>query len=334
MVGNFTVDEPCRGNWRKESRTAPSLLTKSCHDIDLLLWLLSSPPPGSRAPSHLPSTVSSTGSLVFYHRRNKPHLAGTATNCTSCPAESTCLYSAKKLYLGQLRSGNTGWPVKVVVPEIEECIRDGSLQTAEDVLMARLADDYDDTTPDEVRDSRPWFGRCVYEADNDVCDDQFVTITWEDEGVGEHERPRDRVAVSSRPRGAKRATFHMVAFTERICERRSRIYGTKGELEADSRTIRVHDFASGTSHTYHPKAGSGHGGGDEGLARQFLRAIHAVKHQGMSVADAQRVHIGCTLDDIIQSHAMVFAAEKARRHNRTISWSQWWNSEVEARLRM
>ena len=33
-----------RGNWRRADTSAPSLLTKSCHDIDILLWLLCSPP--------------------------------------------------------------------------------------------------------------------------------------------------------------------------------------------------------------------------------------------------------------------------------------------------
>src|SRR5436190_13292194 len=102
------------GNWRKESTTAPSLLTKSCHDIDLLLWLLCSPPPNSTQPAHIPTTVTSTGSLQYFNKTRKPTAAGTATNCLSCPIESSCKYSAKNVYLGKnlkgLESGNTKWP--------------------------------------------------------------------------------------------------------------------------------------------------------------------------------------------------------------------------------
>ncbi len=115
-----------RGNWRRESTTAPSLLTKSCHDIDILLWLLCSPTSYSiqdKALPHLPSTVSSTGSLQYFKAARKPVAAGNATNCLSCPIEQSCKYSAKKIYAEQevygLDSGNTRWPVSIVVPDIE-----------------------------------------------------------------------------------------------------------------------------------------------------------------------------------------------------------------------
>ncbi|KAL8815540.1 MAG: hypothetical protein Q9191_008455, partial [Dirinaria sp. TL-2023a] len=172
-----------RGNWRKESITAPSLLTKSCHDIDLLLWLLCSPrSSSSRDPPHLPSYVSSTGSLTYFKRSRKPVTAGKATNCLSCPAEPECIYSAKKIYDDAcLSKGNTGWPVAIVDPEIEDCLGQYGQAAARSKLLDRLREDYDANTLQTKIDSRPWFGRCVYESDNDVCDDQFVTITWEDD---------------------------------------------------------------------------------------------------------------------------------------------------------
>ena len=54
--------------------------------------------------------------------------------------------------------------------------------------------------------------------------------------------------------------------------------------------------------------------------------------QAMSVAEAQRVHIGCTLDDVIRSHAMVFAAEEARKGKKTVDWAEWWMANVEQRM--
>ncbi|CAF9942344.1 MAG: hypothetical protein HETSPECPRED_005945, partial [Heterodermia speciosa] len=243
-----------RGNWRQERTTAPSLLTKSCHDIDFLLWLLCSPPPNSspHTPPHLPSHISSTGSLNYFKRANKPAQAGSATNCLSCPAERDCLYSAPKIYLEQhLAKGNTGWPVHIVVPEIEDL----PPTAAETRLRDRLAEDYDGSTPAETVSKRPWFGRCVYESDNDVCDDQLVTITWDDDPL-----------PSATPRSAKTASFHMTAFTEAQCVRRGRVYGTRGEISYDSQVIEVYTFASRTKKTYYPKQmGGGHGGGDAGL---------------------------------------------------------------------
>lgn len=307
----------------------PSLLTKSCHDIDLLLWLLCSPPASSANPPHLPSTVSSSGSLLYFKRSRKPAIAGNATNCLSCPAEIECLYSAKKIYVqDHLAKGIAGWPANIVAPEIEDLMRQGEKGTAMRILESELARDYDTSTPQSEIDRKRWFGRCVWEADNSVCDDQVVTMTWEEtplpvsgsEGFGSRIKGR----------GAKNAMFHMVASTEKQCERRGRIYGTKGEIEYNSKTIRVYDFASKHAQIHHPEQpGGGHGGGDAGLVQQFVKACQAVGTQKMNVTEAQRVHIGCTLDDVIRSHAMVFAAEEARNEKKVIDWANWWAANVE-----
>ena len=319
-----------RGNWRKESRTAPSLLTKSCHDIDLLLWLLCSPRPSSTAPPHLPSLVTSTGSLNYFKHSRKPALAGSATNCLDCPAERECIYSAKKIYEdNHLAKGHAAWPVHIVDPEIEDCMMNGQKETAMLRLRQRLAENYDEHTPQANIDSRPWFGRCVYESDNDVCDDQVVTITWEDEPL-----PADGqsdMAARLKDRGAKTATFHMIAFSEKRCERRGRIYGSKGEIEYDSTTIKVYNFATEQTQTHHPlQRGGGHGGGDAGLAEQYVKAIDAVKNHNMTIEEAQKVHIGCTLEEIVRSHAMVFAAEEARKQRKVVDWADWWHVNVIA----
>ncbi|KAH7045835.1 streptomycin biosynthesis protein StrI [Macrophomina phaseolina] len=308
-----------RGNWRRESTTAPSLLTKSCHDVDFLLWMLSEPArEGERA--HTPAFLSSTGKLNFYRKARKPAAAGTATNCLSCPIEEDCMFSAKKIYgERQLRKGNAKWPVKIVNPEIEDCLSTMGLDAAEKMLMKDLSEDWTSETPEEEVRKRPWFGRCVWEADNDVCDDQCVTITWED----------DAASGSL----AKTAQFHMVAFTEKQCERRGRIYGTKGEIEYDSVTIKVFDFATDRTETFYPEQrGGGHGGGDDGLATQFVQAVGAVKDGRMSVEEAQKKFIGCTLEEVIQSHAMVFAAEEARKQRAVVEWPAWWQRNVEERL--
>ena len=256
-------------------------------------------------------------------------MAGKATNCLSCPAELECLYSAKKIYLrDRLAKGIAGWPVNIVAPEVEDLMIQGEKNAAIHRLQAELARDYDMSTPESEIDGKRWFGRCVWEADNSVCDDQIVTITWEETPF-----PSDgSEGMESRfkGRGAKNATFHMVASTEKHCERRGRIYGTKGEIEYDSKTIRVYDFASDHAQTHLPhQPGGGHGGGDAGLVQQFVKACDAVCMRAMKVAEAQRVHIGCTLDDIIRSHAMVFAAEEARKSKKSVDWEEWWMANVE-----
>jgi hypothetical protein len=328
------VTDYIRGNWRKESTSAPSLLTKSCHDIDLILWLLCSPPPGSSKPAHLPTTVTSSGSRQYFNKLRKPVAAGTATNCFSCDYEDSCKFSAKKIYLGPkivgLGTGNTKWPVYIVLPDIEDYISRGGLSAGEAALVAKLKEDYNETTPTSVVEQRNWYGRCIYEADNDVCDDQAVTITWDhDPIVNSGENSNQALAG----RGAKVATFHMVAFTQRVCERHSNIYGTDGEIYADSNSIVVQNFNTGEKKTYYPHlAGHGHGGGDDGLTRQFVLAVDRVKNHGEDVAVAQQKYVGCTLEEVIRSHAMVFAAEEARQKKIVLNFPDWWQREVQSRL--
>lgn len=348
-----------RGNWRREDTTAPSLLTKSCHDIDVLLWLLCSPArydghdghdghddAGATARPHLPATVSSSGRLQYFRRARKPAAAGAATNCLRCPAEATCKYSAKRIYVDGARplmglgAGVTGWPVSIVLPEIEDL---GAGEAGRAALLGKLAEDYGPgADPAEVR-RRNWFGRCVYESDNDVADEQVVTITWDDDpppppgaAAASSSRDDDPMADAMGGRGAKQATFHMVAQTKRQCERHTRIYGVDGEIYADSYTITVEDFRTGKTTTHTPPMESaGHGGGDLGLARQFVEAIDLVKNgraEGWTADRAQREVIRCTLDEVIRSHAMVFCAEEARRGKKVVDWAEWWAREVEGKL--
>ncbi|KAI9698604.1 MAG: hypothetical protein M1820_007403 [Bogoriella megaspora] len=319
-----------RGNWRKESTTAPSLLTKSCHDIDLLLWLLCSSHNPNQRP-HLPSRISSTGHLTYLRKGRKPAAAGNATNCLSCSYEPSCIYSAKKIYVDRhLRQGNNSWPVSIVNPEVEDLYRAQGFETASTKLLQSLSEDYDaSASPAEVS-KRPWFGRCVWESDNDVCDDQVVTLTWEDDPQPSSKSTSDEPLKG---RMAKTATFHMIAYTEAQCHRRGHIYGTTGEITYDSKTISVYDFASGETQTHHSQQyGGGHGGGDVGLVRQFVGAVEAVKSGAMDVGEAQKVYVGCTLEDIVRSHAVVFAAEEARLGSKVVDWKDWWERNVEQSL--
>lgn len=309
-----------RGNWRKESTSAPSLLTKSCHDIDFILWMMCSPTVASERTTHLPATVSSAGSLKQFTRSRKPKKAGDATNCTSCPIERECMFSAPRIYYDKhLAQGKARWPVDIVNPEVEAMTIDGKVEEAKDALMASLSEDYTSQTPAEVVDLRSWYGRCVWESDNDVADDQYVTFEWND-GPDGH---------------AKTANFHMIAQTLSQCERRGRIYGTTGEIYYDSKSITVHDFTDGQTRVYNPEVpkNSHHGGGDDGLTQQFAKAVAAVKNGTMGVDAAQTEFLGCNVEEVVRSHAAVFAAEEARLTRTVVNWGDWWTSNVEPMLR-
>ncbi|KAL4075978.1 hypothetical protein V8B97DRAFT_1862915 [Scleroderma yunnanense] len=134
-----------RGNWARESRSSFSLMTKSCHDIDILCHWLS---PAT------PTRVSSFGSLHHFTKDHKPARAGSAVRCMECPMERECPYSAKKIYLDPVCRGETGWPVSTLVDGIPD------IENITDALH-----------------NGP-YGKCVYESDNDVCDHQVVNIEF------------------------------------------------------------------------------------------------------------------------------------------------------------
>ncbi len=87
-----------RGNWANADRATPMILAKSCHDLDLILWL----------SGKKPVRLASFGSLQFFKRENAP--AESAARCLECKIKYECPYSAVKQYLGP----NTNWPVNVI----------------------------------------------------------------------------------------------------------------------------------------------------------------------------------------------------------------------------
>lgn len=133
-----------RGNWGNSRRSAFMLLAKSCHDMDILQWLI-----GKKCKK-----VQSFGSLSHFRRENAPE--GSPEYCIEgCPQADTCLYNAVKLYYDDkendwLRRASTGeaFPTDEMV---EKAIR---------------------TTQ---------FGKCVYKCDNDVVDHQTVNLLFEDD---------------------------------------------------------------------------------------------------------------------------------------------------------
>ncbi|MFL6117477.1 MAG: Gfo/Idh/MocA family protein [Catenulispora sp.] len=130
-----------RGNWASEADSSPMLLAKSCHDIDWLMHIM-----GRR-----PSRVSSFGSLLHFRPENKP--AQAAERCLDCAVESTCPYSARRIYLKFLATHPNRWPLTVLTADHSEA----------GVLAA-------------LRDGP--YGRCVYNGDNDVVDHQVVALEF------------------------------------------------------------------------------------------------------------------------------------------------------------
>lgn len=137
------------------------------------------------------------------------------------------------------------------------------------------------------------FGRCVYDGFNDVVDHQVVSLEYES--------------------GAT-ASFTVTAFSE-LDFRKTRIFGTRGSIEGDGRTVSVHDFLTDTKEQFDfdvdgtASAADGHGGADTELVRAFLRTI-----TGRAADGAESLAIAS-----LASHRIVWAAEESRLTGRTVA---------------
>lgn len=236
-----------RGNWPLADKTTPIILAKSCHDLDILRWLIGKPC----------QTIAAEGSLHLFRPENMPK--GATERCTDgCPHESECPYSAidiyerRKLHLGAFD-----------LPRKDPALIREKLKTTN-------------------------YGRCVFRCNNDQCDHYVAIMKFE---------------------GDITASFTMDAFTP-WGGRRTRIMGTKGFIEGDMKTFTFYDFRTGHKSVWDQKVseiaeykGSGHGGGDHLLVRDFLRAVSAQDEKLLS----------STIDVSIESHVMGFMAEKSRK---------------------
>lgn len=82
MTHNFV-----RGPWNRDDTSGPLLLSKACHDLDLIAWLTDS----------WCTSLNSVGSLHWFRAKNAP--TGSADRCLDCKFNEECPYSAVSIYL-------------------------------------------------------------------------------------------------------------------------------------------------------------------------------------------------------------------------------------------
>ncbi len=136
-----------RGNWHSEEESAPMLLAKCCHDIDILQWLLDKPC----------KRVQSFGELTYFKKENAPEGAPIRCIDGGCPIENTCPYNCRKLYY---ESKDNDW----FRPACTKGIAKSHIPTDEEVMTALKTTDY---------------GLCVFHANNNVVDHQVVNMEFE-----------------------------------------------------------------------------------------------------------------------------------------------------------
>ncbi|HEY4386508.1 MAG TPA: gfo/Idh/MocA family oxidoreductase, partial [Ktedonobacteraceae bacterium] len=173
-------------------------------------------------------------------------------------------------------TGKTGWPNSVISDDVSP-----------NALLRALQ-------------SGP-YGRCVYHCDNNVVDHQVVNMEFSNSVT---------------------AAFTMSAFTDDV-SRTVKLMGTKGEIRgiiSDRKSeIEVIDFLKRTHKVLNLQSSfdtdeeQGHGGGDFGVMRDFVRLLQQDgKQQGRTSAAIS-----------VQSHLMAFAAEESRLSGKVISLDEF-----------
>ncbi|MDR1409339.1 MAG: Gfo/Idh/MocA family oxidoreductase [Oscillospiraceae bacterium] len=242
-----------RGDWKIESESTPALLAKCCHDIDLIQWFFDEKPALS---------VSSLGDLEYFCRKNAPE--GATEFCLGgCAVKEQCPYDAEYHYITSPLHKSTFVKFK------KRRLTGKARSTKADVYEA-------------LRTGQ--FGRCVFLNDNDVCDNQTVSVDFGD---------------------SQTALLTMTAFSQKCC-RKSHFMGAKGELICNHNDLVMNIFGKGRRRFGLKFALPGHGNGDVGLVLRFLKVLSG------ELEDARDVTF---IEQTLPSHAIIAAAEESRHRN-------------------
>ena len=291
-----------RGNWGNSTTSAPMILTKCCHDLDVLYWFLGEPA----------YQLNSIGNLRHFKPENAP--PGAPKRCTNgCPVAETCPFYAPRIYLENI-------PIKNVVSQSPNRILGaiGKLSLSHprvaDSLgglfpMIRILTRYsgwprNTITNDPESDQAVLtalktgsYGRCVYHCDNNVVDHQVVNLLYP-----------SGITVSLTMHGHS----HEEGRTLRIEGSHATLLGKFGHSES---WLEIHPHLGTKVERFtFPSAveeSSGHGGGDDGIMRAFVGVLKGTQPPLTSV------------DDALESHLLAFAAERARIEGTTIDLAEY-----------
>lgn len=131
-----------RGNWHSAKQTTPIIVAKSCHDLDIIRWIINKPC----------KAVEAFGDLSFFTRKNEP--AGAADRCLDCAVEAQCPFSALKIYEREHR----------YLYVFDNLPAGGAARDAKIHEYLRTTD----------------YGRCVFRCKNDQCDHFVSNLRFQD----------------------------------------------------------------------------------------------------------------------------------------------------------
>jgi len=131
-----------RGNWHNSKDTTPIILAKSCHDLDIIKWVINKPC----------EKIVAMGDVKWFRKENAPE--GSSDRCVTCSVERDCPYSAVKEYAER----QTHFLSVLDVPD--------NISNRKEYILNKLK------TSD--------YGRCVYRMNNDQPDHYIASIQFGD----------------------------------------------------------------------------------------------------------------------------------------------------------
>ena len=225
-----------RGKWANSDKCHTTmLLAKCCHDLDIMMWLMSKTKPCS---------ISSFGNKFQFKPENAPEGAGTIC-MKDCPHVDTCDFSTKRLYIDH----PDRWSFYVW-----DALEDKENPTIEDKIALMKTDNP--------------YARCIYKCDNNVVDHQSVLVNFESGATGTH----NMVGGSAEPRryihivgtkGELFGNFEESKYT--VLKINPSPDAHHEECDVEEVDLRVTGDMVGVY--------GGHGGGDERLAADFVKFV-------------------------------------------------------------
>lgn len=294
-----------RGNWARRDKSSPMVLAKSCHDLDILYWLV----------GEKPKFISSFGNLTHFKPENAPLNA--SKRCTdNCPAASACNYYAPRIYIDIIpflhivRDGGSSYRRLLINLALNHPKLTSRLKKI--IPIFRQIDNYNgwpvSTITDDLSLEGKWkalktgpYGRCVYYCNNDVVDHQVTIIEFSNQVTATF-------------------TIHGFSHTE---GRTIRIDGTKatliGEAPIQGDRLQLYNHIDGTEEIILDEKmdidpAGGHGGGDGGLIRSFIKSIHDKSEEDIIMTSAQAS---------LEGHLMAFAADESRLNNKLVQMKKF-----------
>ncbi|MGN0458238.1 MAG: Gfo/Idh/MocA family protein [Eubacterium sp.] len=251
-----------RGKWANSDKCHTTmLLAKCCHDLDIMMWMMSETEPAQ---------ISSFGSKFQFKSENAPKGAGTIC-MKDCPYVDTCVYSTKRLYIDHPER----WAFYVW-----DALEGIDNPTIEDKIALMKSDNP--------------YARCIYKCDNNVVDHQSVLVSFKNGATGTHNmvggsaEPRRNIHIIG-TKGEIFGNFEDSKFT--VLKINPSPDAHHEECDVEEVDLKVSGDMVG--------AYGGHGGGDERLAEDFVKFIRGEKPSlaCTSIFDSVAGHLSVYLAD-------------------------------------